>query len=222
MSHFDARVPIKMHFKKCTIKTLYWQPDKHLNLVLITHERGSAREMRRLNRNTITNKSAEQQRTEVQSPKPAHSADTLTSLAGRASLKLQLFPPKRCMALVRLTVSDLFALLIMFSIMAIHYTHNNSNNTVYPCMCACAHQTFKHKKIGKGNNNRNSNSNVNTHIASASPKSKRRFRGKSPKSNSNAMLGFSARRDQHVVLVIAPPSLTHSQLQCCLCFSLSQ
>lgn len=126
------------------------------------------------------------------------------------------------MALVRLTVSDLFALLIMFSIMAIHYTHNNSNNTVYPCMCAWVHQTFKHKKIGKGNNNRNSNSNVNTHIASASPKSKRRFRGKSPKSNSNAMLGFSARRDQHVVLVIAPPSLTHSQLQCCVCFSLSQ
>lgn len=136
VSHFDARVPIKMHFKKCTIKTLYWQPDKYLNLVLITNERGSAKEMRRLNRNTITNKSAEQQRTEVQSPKPAHSADTLTSLAGRASLKLQLFPPKRCMALVRLTVSDLFALLIMFSIMAIHYTHNNSNNTVYPCMCA--------------------------------------------------------------------------------------
>lgn len=129
MSHFDARVPIKMHFKKCTIKTLYWQPDKYLNLVLIT--------MRRLNRNTITNKRAEQQRTEVQSPKPAHNADTLTSLSGRASLQLQLFPPKRCMALVRLTVSDLFALLIMFSIMAIHYTKHNRKNTVYPCMCAC-------------------------------------------------------------------------------------
>lgn len=128
-----------MHFKKFTIKTLYWQPDKYLNLVLIT--------MRRLNRNTITNKSAEQQRTEVQSPKPAHNADTLTSLSGRASLQLQLFPPKRCMALVRLTVSDLFALLIMFSIMAIHYTKHNRKHSISMHVCVCMRVYIKHANI---------------------------------------------------------------------------
>lgn len=110
--------------------------------------------MRRLNRNTITNNCTEQQRTEVQSPKPAHNADSLTSLAGRASLKLQLFPP-----LVRLTVSDLFALLIIFSIIAIHYTtpqQQQNSICMHVCVCtyACVHQTCKHKKIGKGNNNK--------------------------------------------------------------------
>lgn len=88
------------------------------------------------------------QRTEVQSPKPAHSADTLTSLASRASLKLQLFPPKHCMALVRLTVSDLFVLLIMFSIMAIHDTTTITtvNARMYVCVCTKANkQTAKHK-----------------------------------------------------------------------------